>query len=141
MHWSFYDSICPYQPKDVEGCSKPVDHLLVSRNSGETSPRTGCVEKYSAKWIYFRTFFFNLWRRLGNNGENLLFYCLGSCLYARYMANIFLALTAIHTTLAANGKLGLKLQRFLLVRVPKNGIYIVFCKRGWSCQKQRIHVR
>lgn len=73
MHRSFYDSICPYQPKNVEGCSKPVDHLLVNPNSGEKSQWTRCVKKWAANWIYFRMFLFDLCGRIGNDGENMDF--------------------------------------------------------------------
>jgi hypothetical protein len=41
------------------------------------------------------------------------------------MANVFLALTAIHTTLAAHGKFGLRFQRVLMVGVSNQNCFFL----------------
>ena len=78
-------------------------------------------------------FFFNLCWRMGNDCENMVS-CLGSDSYARYMANVFLALTAIHTTLAAHGTYGLQFQRVLMVQMYRK----IVCFLGGAPGKKTI---
>lgn len=77
--------------------------ILVSHAQQEGASRvqlhSGCIQ------VPLNLFYFGEWIHMCT-----ISYCLFLCLGLRHMANLFLALTTIHTTLASNGKFGFDQQ-------------------------------